>query len=71
MGEPMDEIVPADQVSEESEEDARVVAVESERRRAAMHRRIRASRRDQGETSGWALQTRQPPSLTRSNVHWM
>jgi hypothetical protein len=65
MGEPMDEVAPAD---EESEEDACVEGADSERRRAAMHRRIRASR-DQGETSGWALQTRQLPSLTRSNVH--
>jgi hypothetical protein len=68
MEEPTDEAVPADQ---ESDEDKRVEGVESERRRAAMHRRIRASREDQGETSGWALQTRQPFSLTRSNVHWM
>jgi hypothetical protein len=66
MGEPMDDVAPADQ---QSAEDARAEGVESERRRAAMHRRIRASQQDQGETSGWALQTRQPASLTRSNVH--
>jgi hypothetical protein len=66
MGEPMDGVASADQ---ESEQDARVEGAESERRRAAMHRRIRAARLDQEETSGWALQTRQPFSLTRSNVH--
>jgi hypothetical protein len=65
MSEPIDSVPVADDES---------VGVELERRRAAMHRRIRASRRaiaaGADGQSGWASQTRQPSSSTRSNVHW-